>query len=595
MNIAMVKSYFAENADLIGWRGNDSEPTVKPWKPNFLTHEQWPPQYASVYAWRLEQLAKLRSNPELLASAKAYYRTRPKEFIMHWMDTYDPRRKGSKWIPFVFFKRQAEFIDFVNECARDSEGGLAEKCRDAGVTWLACGYSVHSWLFVLNDAIGWGSRKQELVDKIGDVSSIFEKLRMIVHRLPDIWKPQGLKPRDHLTFMKMINPENGAVITGETGDNIGRGGRNRIYFVDEAAHLERPEKVEAALADTTNVRIDISSVNGLGNVFHRKRESGIDWRPNATNLQPGFTRVFVFDWRDHPDKSQAWYDQRKAKAVREGLQHLFAQEVERNYSAAISNTIIPYEWIVAAVDAHLKIKWKDASGNIQVGIPDYLLSDNWTAGLDVADGGVDRNALTKRQGIIWRYAEEWGERDPGVTTRRTIVACRAHKRIKVQYDEIGVGSSVKSEYNRLLTDEKIIDPSVISFVGWNAGAAVVDPYFNIIPDDDQSALNKDFFHNFKAQAWWSLRTRFYKTSRNITEGVLYPIDDLISLDSTMPLLQQLMKEVAQPVKKDDTSSLRMVVDKKPAGTKSPNLADAGVMMYFPVRDNYAPFVGSYGM
>jgi hypothetical protein len=39
----------------------------------------------------------------------------------------------------------------------------------------------------------------------------------------------------------------------------------------------------------------------------------------------------------------------------------------------------------------------------------------------------------------------------------------------------------------------------------------------------------------------------------------------------------------------------MVVDKKPDGTKSPNLADAGVMMYFPVRDDFAPMVGRYGM
>ncbi len=589
----MVKSYFAQSADLIGWRGADNIPVVKPWKPEFRTHEQWPPDYRAVYAWRLQQLAKLRNNEQLLASARAYYRTRPKEFIMHWMDTYDPRRNGSKWIPFVFFKRQAEFIDYLDECIRDNENGLSEKARDMGASWLCCAYAIHSWLFVDNDAVGFGSRKQELVDKIGDVSSIFEKLRMLVRRLPDVWKPMGLDERKHLTFMKMLNPANGAVITGETGDNIGRGGRTRYYIKDEAAHYERPEKIEAALGDTTNVQIDISSVNGLGNVFHRKREAGIDWRPNAINLQPGYTRVFVMDWRDHPAKTQAWYDARKAKAEREGLQHLFAQEVDRNYSAAISNTIIPYNWIVAAVDAHLKIKWKDAKGEIHTGIPDYLLGDNWIAGLDIADAGIDRNALAKRQSIIWRHVEEWGERDPGVSTRRAIAACRGHKRIIVQYDEIGIGSSVKSEYNRLSIDEKLIDPAVLPFVGWNAGAAVVDPYFHIIPDDDQSALNKDFFHNFKAQAWWSLRTRFYKTFKNVMEGVLYPIDEMISLDGNMPLLQQLIKELAQPTSVTG-SSLRMVVDKKPDGTKSPNLADAGVMMYFPVRDDYSPLVGRYG-
>ncbi len=348
-----------------------------------------------------------------------------------------------------FFIRQNDLIDFLQECVRDAEGGLIEKCRDMGATWLCCGYSIHSWLFIENDAIGWGSRKQELVDKIGDVSSIFEKLRMLVRRLPDVFQPKGLNARLHMSEMKLLNPENGSVIGGEIGDSIGRGGRTRITFKDESAHYVHPEMVQAALDDNTNVQIDISSVNGLGNVFHRRREAGIDWYPGASNLKPGFTRVFVLDYKDHPEKDQQWYEGRKAKAIREGLQHVFAQEVERNYSAAISNTIIPHEWIVACVDAHKRIRWQpDKSGPVIVGLSDLIIGDRWVAGLDVADGGIDRNSLALRQGIVWRAVEEWGERDPGVTTRRAISTCKHHKGISLQYDCVGIGASVKSEYNR---------------------------------------------------------------------------------------------------------------------------------------------------
>jgi phage terminase large subunit len=593
----MVKSYFAIDEKLIDWRKTVAFPVIKPWKPQVLPNSAWPPDYRAVYAWRLARLQELRANPELLASARAYYRLHNDEFIMHWMDTYDPRRDGEKWIPFVFFQRQSQFIQFINECVRDSENGLTEKCRDMGATWLACGWSIHSWLFVDNDAIGWGSRKQELVDKIGDVSSIFEKLRMIVRRLPDIWKPENFVEREHMTFMKMLNPKNGSVITGEIGDNIGRGGRTRITFKDESAHYEHPELVEAALGDNTNVQFDISSVNGLGNVFHRKREAGIDWRPNGTTIAPGFTRVFVLDWHDHPLKTQAWYDTRKAKYIREGLQHLFAQEVDRNYSAAISNTIIPLEWINAAVDAHKLFKWKHKDGTTVIGIPDNLIPNNWVAGLDVADGGIDRNALGLRQWIIWRSVDEWGERDPGVTARRAIQQCKQIKDsgglIQCQYDEIGIGSSVKSEYNRLTIDDKLFSVDDIPFIGWNAGGAVVNPFFHVIPDDPQSAMNKEFFHNMKAQAWWSLRTRFYKTWNNIKNGVIYDLDELISLDGRMPLLRQLTKELAQPVSKPG-SSLRMLVDKQPEGMKSPNLADSGVMMFFPVVANQGVLIGTYG-
>lgn len=593
----MVKSYLHKDGNLIDWRKTADKPMIKPWKPVPLAREQWPPDYTAVYAWRIETLQILRKEPEKLRGAKAYYKTHGAEFVMHWMDTYDPRRKGAKWIPFVFFPRQAEFHLFLDECVRDNENGLDEKCRDMGATFGACGWSVHKWLFEDDFAIGWGSRKEDLVDTIGDVDSIFEKLRMMVRRLPDVFKPAELEEKKHMTFMKMVNPENGSTITGESGDNIGRGGRKSVYFKDESAHYERAEKIEAALGDNTNVQIDISSVNGLGNVFHKKRNAGIVWRPRAGNLQPGYTRVFIHDWHDHPEKNQTWYDQRKARYVREGLPHVFAQEVDRDYAAAVANAIISREWIEASVDAHKLIKWKDAKGQIHVGIPDILIPNNWVLGLDVADGGIDRNALGARQGIIWRDVQEWGERDPGMTARRAIVYAQELRRrqalVQCQYDEIGIGSNVKSEYNRLTIDEELISAFEIPFIGWNAGGAVVNPYYRIIPDDDESAMNKDFFQNMKAQAWWSLRTRFYKTWNNVKNGVIYDIDELISLDSRMALLQQLKDELSQPVSKAG-ASLRMVVDKMPDGMKSPNLADCGVMMYFPVVTNRGVVIGSYG-
>lgn len=581
------------NNDLINWQDKSNKRLVKPWLPQALAVDAWPPNYLGVYAWRLKKLAEFKSNPDLLVAAKAYYSTRPKEFILHWIDTYDPRKKSNKWMPFILFSRQAEFIDFLQELRETGENGLCEKARDMGVTWEAVAYSVHCWLFIENDAIGWGSRKQELVDKLGDASSIFEKIRLIIRRLPKIWLPNGLKPREHLTFMKCINPENGSAITGETGDNIGRGGRNAIYFKDESAHYERPELIEAALGDNTNVQIDISSVNGLNNPFHRRREAGLIWLPNKT-LETGYTRVFVMDWRDHPEKTQSWYDTRKARAVREGMQHIFAQEVDRNYAAAVSNTVIPHEWIVESVDAHLRVS--------------YLLRNpkdipqTWFGGLDVADGGIDRNAYSERQWIIWRSVEEWGERDTGTTARRSIAIAKQHKQIKVFYDAVGIGASIKSEFNRI-RDEILQsdDPDKVQqwerfpkFVAWNAGAKVLNPYERIISDDPESLLNRDVYGNLKAQAWFSIRSRFYKTYRAVKFGDVYPADELISLDSSMPLLQQLMKELAQPTIKPDAAGLKTIIEKKPNGAKSPNLADCGIQMFFPVPDDYSTiYVGAY--
>jgi len=579
--------------DLIGWQQTQETQKIQPeWKPEPLSKEQWPPDYAAVWRWRAKQLKKLRSDPRLLKAAKAYYSTRPTEFIMHWMDTYDPRRPKNKWIPFVFFMKQEELVTFLQSLDADQESGLIEKCRDMGATWVCCGYSVWAFLFLDDDATGWGSRKEQLVDKLGDADSIFEKMRLILKRLPKSFLPEGWNWSRHATYMKLINPENGSTITGEAGDNIGRGGRKARYFKDEAAHYERPEKIEAALGDNTNVQIDISSVNGLGNVFHRRRENGEIWYPNR-ELQKGYVRVMIMDWSDHPLKTQEWYDTRKAKYEREGMSHVFAQEVDRNYAAAVSNVMIDYQWIQSAVDAHIHIPYMAEAYEENKG--------KWYGGLDVADDGEDRNSLSLREWVVWKYVEEWGDRDPGVTARRAIMKIReiAGKAI-VMYDSIGLGAAVKTEYNRLTEDpdpqtgEIILNKNEVPFVPWNAGSSVEKPYERIIPDDTESSTNKEHFANLKAQAWQSLSNRFYKTHKARTEGVHYDPDELISLDSNMPMLEQLKKELAQPTR-GQSSNLKMLVDKKPPGTKSPNNADGGMMMYYLLDINNQPIlVGNYG-
>lgn len=539
--------------------------------PSTATKDNWPPEYLPVWAWRQNQLLAMRAKPVLIAGALEYYRTRPVEFINHWMDTYDPRVAGQKGktarMPFIMFERQAEMVEFIIACLKGEENGLMEKARDMGATWVCCAVSVWLWRFWDGAAVGWGSRKEQLVDKIGDPDSIFEKMRMLIRSMPREFWPAGFSENDHMAYMRIVNPASGATITGEAGDNIGRGGRKLIYFKDESAHYERPEKVEAALADNTRVQIDISSVNGLGNVFHRRREGGKEWEGGLAHR--GVTNVFVMDWRDHPAKDDAWYLARKKKAEADGLLHVFAQEVDRNYAASVDGVIIPAEWIVAAIDAHLKLGFDPTGAMI--------------AGLDVADEGGDRNALALRKGPLLVSAEDWGEGDTGETTRRAVSACQGLGLVSVQYDSVGIGAGVKSEANRLSATGDL--PKSISFAAWSAGASPQMGDKNIEPGDRATPLNKDFYANLKAQAWWQLRRRFERTYRAVVDGIDYPPDDLISLPSGLPKLRQLQKELGQATASRTTGALKLVVDKSPPGTKSPNLADAVVMAYWPIMDD----------
>lgn len=539
--------------------------------------QQWPPDYVKLFAWRQRQLLAFRKSPELLRGAKEFYRTHPVEFICDWVDTYDPRNAGKEGkltrMPLQLFERQKDLVRFLHACLEGEANGLIEKCRDAGATWVCVAFTVWLWIFWPGVAVGWGSRKEQLVDKIGVMDSIFEKIRMVIRGLPREFMPASFNEKDDMTYMRIINRDTDAAIIGEAGDNIGRGGRTRIYFKDESAWYERPELIEAALGDNTRVQIDISSVHGIGNVFHRKRESGVDWA-NGAPVVKDRTNIFVFDWSDHPEKTMEWYKARRANAEEQGLLHVFAQEVDRDYASSVEGVIIKPEWVRAAIDAHLILDIEDDGG--------------WTSGLDVADGGMDKSALAQRKGIVLKAVEAWGEVDTGKTARRALGSL-LHRSGALMYDCVGVGAGVKAEFNRLAesdieTEHKMI-PKGLRINDWNAGATVLFPDEHLIRGDKRTPINKDYFLNLKAQAWWQLARRFQRTYQAVVEGVAHNEDELISLDSSSidkQTLQLLVKELSQATSDLSTGKLKWMVNKTPEGTRSPNMADAVVMAFWPV-------------
>lgn len=526
----------------------------------------WPPDYTAEYLRRFKFLNVLNEDEELRSGVMAHYKNNCLAWINDFCMTFDPRNVSPipRLLPFVLFPRQVDFILFLQSCLADKQHGLIEKSRDMGASWLACAFSVWLWLYVPGSVIGWGSRKEEYVDKKGDPKAIFPKIRQIIESLPRWMLPRGFNMDRHAPYMRCINPENGSTITGEAGDNIGRGGRTSIFFKDESAHYERPELVEAALGDNTDVQIDMSSVNGSANVFYRRRMAGEIWTPGCT-IAPGKTRVFILDWREHPGKTQAWYDTRRQRAEAEGLLHVLAQEVDRDYSSSIDRLIIRPEWVRAAINAHR--------------ILGFTETGECTAGQDVADDGGDKNALAIRQGVILKFIDHWGG-EAGEAAKRSVPLCVMQGVHELYYDSIGVGAGFKTETNRMKENNAI--PESMRVMPWSASEKPLDPSRHIIPGDMQSPTNEDFFKNLKAQAWWRLRTRFYKTYRAVVHKETYPFEDLISIPAEMERLYELEMELSQAVHTYDNAG-KLLVDKKPEGARSPNLADAVVICYCPTR------------
>lgn len=227
--------------------------------------------------------------------------------------------------------------------------------------------------------------------------------------------------------------------------------------------------------------------------------------------------------------------------------------------------IIKPSWIASSVDAH-KLLGFDISGEKRIGF-------------DVADEGEDSNALTLRHGSVAVDVQEWGKGDVIESSNRVNLFAEQSAADEIIYDSIGVGAGVKAQLGRI---------AKVNIQGFNAGGAVLHPESEYMA----GKKNKDMFANIKAQAWWHVRDRFYKTWRSVEARkadpnctLEYKPDELISLSSSIPKLEYLKAELSRPwVDYDGNGKVKVESkkDMKKRGIPSPNMADSLIMAFAPL-------------
>lgn len=526
------------------------------------------PDYTAIFLARMKRLEFLRANPAMFPQIRAYYRENPADFINDWGVTFDPRnveRGLPAIVPFLLFPKQRAWVEWLVERWKSQEPGLSDKSRDMGLSWLAVSAASTLCLFYENMAVGFGSRKEEYVDKLGSPKSLFYKARMFLKYLPPEFLGGYVEKRD-APHMRIQFPGTGSIISGEAGDNIGRGDRSAIYFVDEAAFLERPLLVDAALSQTTNCRIDISSANGMGNPFAQKRHAGK-------------IKVFTLHWRDDPRKDQAWYDKQVAEIDNPVI---VAQELDINYAASATGVLIPNEWVQAAIGADKKLGLE--------------VRGRAFGALDVADEGVDLNAFCRRLGILVQDVQAWSGKGSDImeTVVRAFALADEGGLDTFYFDADGLGAGVRGDARVVNEARKEAGRRELKVEPFRGSGAVYKPD-SAIPTaqpttsgrDKNARTNGDYFQNAKAQGWWELRVRFLRTYRAVQAvaagGVNpYDPDDLISLAPDMPELTKLTQELSQPTYSLNTAG-KVCIDKAPEGTRSPNHGDAVMIAFAPRR------------
>ena len=211
--------------------------------------------------------------------------------------TLDVRKRPNHHRCFCTYGYQDETIVDIYDAIQAQEDIVVEKSRDMGCSWMVILIYLYCWLdpkgggdFLL------GSRIIDYVDKKGDMRTLFEKVRYGLYKLPVWLRPKGFIMRKHDYYARLINPETGATITGESNNpNFSTGGRYTSALFDEFAKWENTDvSAWMAAGDATPCRVAVSTANGASGQYY-------------SLVTDGKTKKVVLHWSRHPEKGEGLY------------------------------------------------------------------------------------------------------------------------------------------------------------------------------------------------------------------------------------------------------------------------------------------------
>jgi hypothetical protein len=247
-------------------------------------------------------------------------------FIENFGYTFDPRPfSAPHHLPFIQFQYQKEAIAWLIDHIDHGRDGLIEKSRDMGISWdIFVWVPIWYWLFRDGVNILVGSYKEDLVDN-RTKDSLFGMIDYGIDALPKWILPKGFKKDKHRTHMRLTNPVNSNLISGDTmNPDFGRGTRKTAILFDELGSWDWAKDAWESAGDSTACRIANSTPKGY-NFYAMLRNSGID--------------VATFHWKQHPMKDDSWYQYECSRRTPEEV----AQELDISYNKSQEGRVYP-EW-----------------------------------------------------------------------------------------------------------------------------------------------------------------------------------------------------------------------------------------------------------
>ena len=271
--------------------------------------------------------------------------------LLHWLRffcfVYEPRDLKEPDKPFFPYDFQVEEFKFLQETLERCSGAqtpkenvLYEKSRDMTVSWIV--YMTFLFFFQFHQAnFLIGSRKEEEVDKAGDMDTPMQKIKYQLRKQHDLtpWLlPEGWNPKKQCNHLLIVAPDGiGGQIAGESANTeFGRGGRNLAVAFDEFSKWQYASESWRACQGTTKVRIPISTPG----------ETGMEKFARLRFQLDGAVTVRTMHWSLHPDKARdleivngrptsSWYREEIRTSSAEDL----AKEVDISYAPSVRGRV----------------------------------------------------------------------------------------------------------------------------------------------------------------------------------------------------------------------------------------------------------------
>jgi phage terminase large subunit len=240
---------------------------------------------------------------------------------------------------------------------------------------------------------------------------------------------------------------------------------------------------------------------------------------------------------------------------------------EGAFNDSVENALIKAEWFDACIDAHINLGFKALGARVAAHDPSDTGED--AKGYAFRHGSVVQEVLLKETGDV----NEGGDWATGRALQDNVDI--------FLWDCDGLGIGLNRQINAVFEGKQTI---IAQFKG---SEKVDNPDAPYEPADKVSIhnqkTNKEALKNCRAQYYFELRNRIYRTYIAVTQNSYTDPDTMVSFSSDMEELTQLRSELCRlPIKPNPNGMLQLYTKEdmlKKFKIPSPNLADSVMMLW----------------